>query len=625
MSRSCNFYLSALLVSTFMSPAAAMDATLALPENDFTLEYIHANTPIPKPASLSNSYKTAAICFLGHGECDPSVGFGSGGNYKIDADEECQRLGFYVGSCNEAQVPTGYCPYNGSYIKGCKCASNLIDCPAGQVGDSTACEGRYLACKCDPNLVECDEDKEDGKGAFCGGKYERCECKSRYYYDSSKCSSPQVLTGDSCDGKYTGCACPSGVKENGYDCKTFYDYPCEGVCKERYEDGCHKYSESKDVGDTQYGCMETFHDCPSKCKTPYLNNCHNTTPVNCSQGCASKHEGCPDECAKCIVTTCNTEKSAVENILTSGTEVIINGKEIYNYASPANGATKCFRGLATTALAMMGLHGWDCTPCQAQSEDGTLTDGYNCTCVAATTYPNYTKKTGGAGGIDTLCGGVTIVCPNSKCKSGYTYSGGGCVENTCGSEYNLASCPTGGSCSNCKSGSTTKYKLDSCGSGYYQDGDGCYGCKTTTSCPLSPDQWEAQIPACNRKLLEIDDKCGGKVQCYIAGDNPNCSDSGSSKPDSCPASVKTWNYYYVTKPCSYWSSYTTAQACSTAQGTLAQRSDCSKKLASTGSESCVVRCSTTGNDRDACMSSCLGECDVDGFKACCLYCNGGLS
>ena len=57
MSRSCNFYLSALLASTFMSPAAAMDATLAFPENDFTLEYTHTNTPIPKPASLSNSYK----------------------------------------------------------------------------------------------------------------------------------------------------------------------------------------------------------------------------------------------------------------------------------------------------------------------------------------------------------------------------------------------------------------------------------------------------------------------------------------------------------------------------------------------------------------------------------------
>ena len=38
MSRSCNFYLSILLASTFMSPAAAMDQTLTLPDYDFSLD-----------------------------------------------------------------------------------------------------------------------------------------------------------------------------------------------------------------------------------------------------------------------------------------------------------------------------------------------------------------------------------------------------------------------------------------------------------------------------------------------------------------------------------------------------------------------------------------------------------
>ena len=197
MSRSCNFYLSILLASTFMSPAAAMDATLALPENDFTLEYTHTNTPIPKPASLSNSYKTAAICFLGHGDCDPNIGFGKGDDYEVVTDNRCTNEGFYKNNCSSVQVPTGYCPYNSSYINGCKCDPNLIACPLNK----------------------------NGTGASCGGKYQSCTCKSEYVYTSSNCTSPRSVSGSSCDGKYTGCVCPTGVSSGTYGCKTYYGSP----------------------------------------------------------------------------------------------------------------------------------------------------------------------------------------------------------------------------------------------------------------------------------------------------------------------------------------------------------------------------------------------------------------
>ena len=44
-------------------PTAAMDLTSA-PLNGFPT-LTHTYTPVPEPASLANSYKTAAVCFLG--------------------------------------------------------------------------------------------------------------------------------------------------------------------------------------------------------------------------------------------------------------------------------------------------------------------------------------------------------------------------------------------------------------------------------------------------------------------------------------------------------------------------------------------------------------------------------
>ena len=92
MSRSCNFYLSALLASTFMSPAVAMDATLAFPDYDFSLD-THTYTPTPKPAPLSNSFKTAGVCFLGYGDCGNEISYGKGGNnkdYTVDTVAQCK-------------------------------------------------------------------------------------------------------------------------------------------------------------------------------------------------------------------------------------------------------------------------------------------------------------------------------------------------------------------------------------------------------------------------------------------------------------------------------------------------------------------------------------------------------
>ena len=73
MSYSRCLSLSTLLASTFIIPVAAMDLTDTIP--DSYLISTHTYTPIPKPASLTNSYQTAAVCFLGTGDCNPNVNY----------------------------------------------------------------------------------------------------------------------------------------------------------------------------------------------------------------------------------------------------------------------------------------------------------------------------------------------------------------------------------------------------------------------------------------------------------------------------------------------------------------------------------------------------------------------
>lgn len=116
---------------------------------------------------MSRSYKTAGICFLGVGDCDPNVGFGKADDYKIDTEAQCKNEGFSKQNCNSVQTIDGVCPYNAAYGLGCKCRPDLISCPAGQVGVGESCDEMYASCECDPALVSCSA-KENGTGASCG-------------------------------------------------------------------------------------------------------------------------------------------------------------------------------------------------------------------------------------------------------------------------------------------------------------------------------------------------------------------------------------------------------------------------------------------------------------------------
>ena len=320
MSCSRCLYLSALLASVFVSPAAALNSTMILSDNDFTLKYTHTNTPVPKPASsfadMSRSYKTAGVCFLGVGDCGGAAGYDSSSSgagssnddFYIDTSNQCLNEGFVRQNCNSVQAIDGVCPYNSAYGLGCKCLPDLISCPAGQVGVGESCDEMYASCECDPALVSC-ASNQVGQGASCGGKYQSCVCKSEYIYNSSNCTSPRSVSGASCGGKYTGCVCPAGVDEGPYGCAEYYPSPCSSVCKVAYSDNCH-IRESVNV---PYYCEKYWDDCPSKCEVAAADNCINRTAVSTPYGCESYYSDCSSKCQTAYGDNCRNRTAAISS------------------------------------------------------------------------------------------------------------------------------------------------------------------------------------------------------------------------------------------------------------------------------------------------------------------------
>ena len=127
--------------------------------------------------------------------------------------------------------------------------------------------------------------------------------------------------------------------------------------------------------------------------------------------------------------------------------------------------------------------GWAC-------DSGYTKDGNSCKKVCtANSCSGYGLSTCPSHGNCSSCTPVNTDCSTGStkykldsCESGYTKSGNTCIQvctaETC-SGYGLSSCPIHGSCSSCTvtnsdcSTGSTKYKLDSCDSGYTKDGNTC--------------------------------------------------------------------------------------------------------------------------------------------------------
>ena len=416
MSCSRCLYLSALLASVFVSPAAALNSTMILSDNDFTLKYTHTNTPVPKPASsfadMSRSYKTAGVCFLGVGDCGGAAGYDSSSSgagssnddFYIDTSNQCLNEGFVRQNCNSVQTIDGVCPYNSAYGLGCKCLPDLISCPAGQVGVGESCDEMYASCECDPALVSCSA-KENGTGASCGGRYESCVCKPEYQYTSSNCSYPRSVSGDSCGGQYTDCVCPAGVDEGPYGCAEYYPSPCSSVCKVAYSDNCHIRNDDPNTA-LGYGCMKEWDDCSTKCERAYTDMCRERTAVisscpdnaTCSSfsDCSSKIQswscksGYKQEGSSCVVArpSCNigdifyTDNTCSADVV-SGKTVLgivvhnnnggIGGQIMTPWPVDANGN----KTSSNSAVVMWGGYGTDISSLPNYTSDSSASKDYN--------------------------------------------------------------------------------------------------------------------------------------------------------------------------------------------------------------------------------------------------------
>ena len=295
MSYSRCLSLSALLASTFITPVAAMDLTLLSPDNNAILEYTHTNTPVPEPASSSFSYKTAAVCFLGFGECGDGSFSKSDEDFTVDTVKQCQNEGYTITSCAAPQYPSGQCPYNSNYYASCKddtaraCKEAGYDtsCNDGYIKDSSQIcpyNSSYYKCKCNPcdgyaytqAQATADGYVADGSCNSCGTtKYKRknnpctgfltCECGGQI--GTSTCKSGSVtkyaVCKTCCENKCSETTCPAGYVCELEACSNKY---CITGCAVNYTDWCTQ--PITDCGTLGY--TKTADQCPDGyLKCPY--------------------------------------------------------------------------------------------------------------------------------------------------------------------------------------------------------------------------------------------------------------------------------------------------------------------------------------------------------------------
>mgnify|MGYP000832689675 FL=1 len=270
-----------------------MDLTLLSPDNNAILEYTHTNTPVPEPASSSFSYKTAAVCFLGFGECGDGSFSKSDEDFTVDTVKQCQNEGYTITSCAAPQYPSGQCPYNSNYYASCKddtaraCKEAGYDtsCNDGYIKDSSQIcpyNSSYYKCKCNP----CDGYTYTQAQATADGYVADGSCNScgttKYKRKNNPCTG--FLTCE-CGGQIGTSTCKSGSVTKYAVCKTCCENKCsETTCPAGYV--CELES-----------CSNKY--CITGCAVNYTNWC--TLPItDCGTlGYTKTADQCPDGYLKC--------------------------------------------------------------------------------------------------------------------------------------------------------------------------------------------------------------------------------------------------------------------------------------------------------------------------------------
>ena len=308
MSYSRCLSLSALLASTFISPVTALDLTATVSNGYFIST--HTNTPIPEPASLANSYKTAAVCFLGFGNCGDGSFNKSDEDFTIDTANQCQNEGYTISSCAAPQYPSGRCPYNSNYYASCKddtahaCkeADYVDSCGDGYVLDSAQIcpyNSSYYKCKCNPcdgyaytlaqatadgyvadgSCNSCDTTKYKRKNNPCTG-FLTCECGGQIGTQTCKSGSvtKYAVCKTCCENRCSQTSCPAGYLCELETCSNKY---CIIGCAVNYTDWC-----TQPVTDcSALGYTKTADQCPNGyLKCPYGDTVFCPNVLQCAIG-----------------------------------------------------------------------------------------------------------------------------------------------------------------------------------------------------------------------------------------------------------------------------------------------------------------------------------------------------
>ena len=270
MSYSRCLSLSTLLASTFIIPVAAMDLTDTIP--DSYLISTHTYTPIPKPASLTNSYQTAAVCFLGTGDCG-DAGFDSmdGDNgYKVDTVQQCGNEGYSITSCALPAFPSGECAYNDSYFAKCiedkprackETGYGVTSCASGMVVEaSCSYDANYKKCKCDPcSGYAYTHAQATAQGYVTDGSCLSCS-ETKYKRKENPCSGYSTCE---CGGEVGTSVCYTGTTKKFSSCKKCCDDTCPSGTGKDYSGSAAGRTE---CGNTCYQCNTS---CPSGSSTSY--------------------------------------------------------------------------------------------------------------------------------------------------------------------------------------------------------------------------------------------------------------------------------------------------------------------------------------------------------------------
>ena len=298
---------SVLLIS-LLSGTALMFPRLTIASGFPT--HTHISTPKPEPAfsfiDMSRSFKTAAVCFLGTGDCGDARFSSLDGDddYKVDTVQQCKNEGYSVTSCSLPAYPSGQCPYNGTYfakcvedkVRACKEAGfTETSCPSGYITDRT--------CPYDSSYITCKENP-------CSG-YSTCECGAAA--GASSCYSGSTA-------KYSACEncdpCPGY-----YECGGSWQY-CEGSVCSADSSRCSTYCESDHF---PYSCSSS-----SSCNGDYRNG-------YCSVECSSSGGGNSDGGSSTGNTSCATTIGCSCSELSDGRIKICHNTE-YS-CTPAGGST----------------------------------------------------------------------------------------------------------------------------------------------------------------------------------------------------------------------------------------------------------------------------------------------